>query len=143
LQNLTLLVGPNGAGKSNFFDSLRFLAHSMHVPLEEALAARSGILGVLRKLPGGRIASSFSIAVDLVAEDGSTGTYSLTVGAGPDGSATIDREECRIGDDYFTGWGSHSTTAYRAHPLSHVIAQPSWHLAETQYFPMCLRSSPG
>ena len=54
LHPFTLLVGPNGAGKSNFLDSLRFLAYSMYAPLEEVLNARSGIRGVLRKLPRGR-----------------------------------------------------------------------------------------
>lgn len=43
LQPLTLLVGPNGAGKSNFLDSLRFLLHTMHNPLEQALLVHSGM----------------------------------------------------------------------------------------------------
>lgn len=70
LQSFTLLVGPNGAGKSNFLDSLRFLVHSMHAPLEQVLEVRSGIKSVLRKLPKGRISPSFSIEVEFVLEDG-------------------------------------------------------------------------
>jgi predicted ATPase len=101
LQRFTLLVGPNGAGKSNFLDSLRFLVHSMHAPIEEVLEVRSGMKSVLRKLPQGRIASSFTIEVDFIIEDGRTGCYSLTVGPGSDGSSDIQKEACRVGEDRF------------------------------------------
>jgi predicted ATPase len=96
LQSLTLLVGPNGAGKSNFLDSLRFLADSMHGPLEQALEARSGVKGTLRKLSKGRTASSFSIGVDFLM-DGKAGAYCLTVDAGSE----IESEFCQVGGDYF------------------------------------------
>ncbi len=102
LHDLTLLVGPNGAGKSNFLDSLRFLADSMHRPLEQVLALHSGTKGVLRKLPQGRVASSFTISVVLVCENGTIGAYSLTVSAGSDDSANIESELCQIGHDFFT-----------------------------------------
>jgi predicted ATPase len=112
LQRFTLLVGPNGAGKSNFLDSLRFLVRTMHAPIEQVIEARSGMKSVLRKLPKGGISSSFSIAVEFTIEDGTTGSYSLTVGAGPDGAADIQSEECRVGKDRFAIRGgelSHST----------------------------------
>jgi predicted ATPase len=99
LQRFTLLVGPNGAGKSNFLDSLRFLVHSMHAPLEQALEVRSGIKSVLRKLPKGRMSSRFSIGVEFIDAEGRAGTYSLTVSSGVDGASNIEREECRVGDD--------------------------------------------
>jgi len=114
LQRFTLLVGPNGAGKSNFLDSLRFLVHSMHAPLEQVLEARSGIKGILRKLPKGRTSSSFSIAVEFVIEDGTTGRYSLTVRSGDNGAADIESEECRVGEHHFALIGrelSHSTSS--------------------------------
>jgi predicted ATPase len=102
LHPFTLLVGPNGAGKSNFLDSLRFLVHSMHSPIEQVLEVRSGIKSVLRKLPQGRISSSFSIGVEFITEDGTPGSYSLTVGSGSDGAADIQSEACRVGEDHFT-----------------------------------------
>jgi predicted ATPase len=102
LRPFTLLVGPNGAGKSNFLDSLRFLVHSMHAPIEQVLEVRSGIKSVLRKLPKGRISSSFSIGVEFLTVDGTPGSYSLTVGCGPDGAADIQNETCRVGEDHFT-----------------------------------------
>jgi predicted ATPase len=114
LQPFTLLVGPNGAGKSNFLDSSRFLVHSMHAPLEQALEARSGIKSVLRKLPKGQISASFSVGAEFVLEDGTTGVYSLTVRSGPDGAADIENEECRVGEDRFAVIGrtlSHSTSS--------------------------------
>jgi hypothetical protein len=105
----------------------------MHAPLEQVLEPRSGIQGVLRKLPRGRTSSSFSVGVDFVVEDGTTGRYSLTVSAGSDCSANIDAEECRVANDYFTALGpaiSHSVTttpaftrdrpalvAFGAHPV--------------------------
>jgi predicted ATPase len=74
LQPLTLLVGPNGSGKSNFLDALRFLVHSMYAPLEQVVEPRSGIRSILRKLPEGKLARRFSIAVTIGFDDGTTGT---------------------------------------------------------------------
>ena len=73
LQPLTLLVGPNGAGKSNFLDTLRFLVHSMHAPLEQVIEARFGMRSLLRKLPGGRSAESFRIGIDFSLAEGTSG----------------------------------------------------------------------
>jgi predicted ATPase len=114
LRRFTLLVGPNGAGKSNFLDSLRFLVHSMHAPLEQVLEVRSGMKSVLRKLPKGRISSSFSIGVEFSIGDGTTGAYSLTVSSGANGAADIESEECRVGDEHFALVGRrllHSTSS--------------------------------
>lgn len=101
LQPLTLLVGPNGSGKSNFLDGLRFLVHSMHAPLEQVLEARSGVRSILRKMPKGRIAPSFSIKVGFQLENAISGTYALTVGGGPEGGGTIEEEHCQVGADSF------------------------------------------
>ncbi len=101
LQPLTLLVGPNGSGKSNFLDALRFLADSMRAPLEEVVLRRYGIRSILRRLPSGGMASSFSIQVSFELEDARVGTYSVTVSAGNDDAAVIDEERCEVGDDHF------------------------------------------
>jgi predicted ATPase len=90
LEPLTLLVGPNGSGKSNFLDAIRFLVYSMHAPVEQVIDVRSGLKSILRKLPEGKIASSFQIAVDFELEDDRTGRYSLTISGGQDGAAVID-----------------------------------------------------
>lgn len=100
LQPLTLLVGPNGSGKSNFLDALRFLVHSMHAPLEQVIDARSGIRSILRKLPEGRMASSFSIEVSFELPNAAVGTYSLTVGEAAEGFI-IQEERCDLGVDGF------------------------------------------
>jgi hypothetical protein len=102
LQPLTLLVGPNGAGKSNFLDTLRFLVHSMHAPLEQVVEARYGIRSLLQKLPGGRSAESFRNGIDFNPGDGTTGAYSLTVAEGQDGAAVITEETCSVGQHGFT-----------------------------------------
>lgn len=102
LQPLALLVGPNGSGKSNFLDALRFLVHSMHAPLEQVLAARSGLRSVLRKLPGGRSAKRFLIEVEFELSPAVSGLYSIVVGEAPDGAAVIEAEHCRTGAHQFT-----------------------------------------
>jgi predicted ATPase len=102
LQPLTLLVGPNGAGKSNFLDTLRFLEHSMHAPLEQVIEARYGMRSLLRKLPGGRSAESFRIGIDFSLAEGTSGTYSLSIAEGKDGAAVITEERCMAGKHHFT-----------------------------------------
>src|ERR1700694_2513228 len=89
LQPLTLLVGPNGSGKSNFLDALLFLAEAMHATVDEVVAKRSGIRSLLRKLPQGRSASSFSIGVNFTIEGIGDGTYSLMIGQGAEGGSVI------------------------------------------------------
>ena len=102
LEPLTLLVGPNGAGKSNFLDTLRFLVHSMHAPLEQVIEARYGMRSILRKLPGGRSAESFRIGIDFCLAEGANGKYSLSVAEGQDGAAVVIEESCSVGKDGFT-----------------------------------------
>lgn len=99
---LTLLVGPNGSGKSNFLDALRFLAESMYAPLDHVLQARSGIRSILRKLPKGELAESFSIEVGFELEDMRRGLYLLHIGELARGRFVILEEHCEIGDDRFT-----------------------------------------
>lgn len=101
LQPLTLLVGPNGAGKSNFLDALRFVADSMHAPLEQVVSARTGMRSILRKLAGGRLASSFTIRIAFEV-DGTAGDYSVTIGEASDGASTIQSETCRIAGAEFS-----------------------------------------
>lgn len=118
LQPLTLLVGPNGAGKSNFLDTLRFLVHSMHAPLEQVIEARYGIRSLLRKLPGGRSAASFSIAIEFTLADGNSGTYSLRIAEGQDGTAVLTDEECRIGEAGFSAHLGKVASTARSTPAS-------------------------
>jgi hypothetical protein len=74
----------------------------MHAPLEQVIDARSGLKSILRKLPKGKIALSFKIAVAFELEDGTTGTYSLTISEGEDGAAVIDQERCEVTDEHFS-----------------------------------------
>ncbi|MEO8659098.1 MAG: AAA family ATPase [Bryobacteraceae bacterium] len=97
LEPLTLLVGPNGSGKSNFLDSLRFITHCMHAPLEQVVEARSGIHSILRKQSNLRYAKEFSIQVEFAFPEGTEGRYFLRIGEGPDNAAVIEEEECRVG----------------------------------------------
>jgi predicted ATPase len=101
LQPLTLMIGPNGSGKSNFLDSLRFIADSMHAPLEQVLEARLGIKTLFRGMPNGQQAKSFSINVQFDLDETTSGDYRLTIASGPDYSFTIEQEECRVGIDRF------------------------------------------
>ncbi len=101
LQPLTLLVGPNGSGKSNFLDALRFVVHSLHAPLEQVVKRRSGIQSILRKLPGGRVADRFSVALSFELDNSIHGRYSLTLGQGLEGAAVIEEEVCEVGNTGF------------------------------------------
>jgi hypothetical protein len=74
----------------------------MHAPLEQVIDARSGLKSILRKLPKGKIASSFRIALGFELEDETKGTYSLTISEGEDGAAVIDQERCEIADEHFS-----------------------------------------
>jgi predicted ATPase len=101
LEPLTILVGPNGAGKSNFLDGLRFLVHSMHAPLEQVLDARYGIGSILRKLPGGKRAASFTIEIGFQIADGNPGTYWITLAEESDGGFRVESESCQVGSHSF------------------------------------------
>lgn len=76
---LTALVGPNGSGKSNLVDALRFLAESMRIGLEAAIARRQGITA-LRRLSGGR-PFDITIEVFITGKDGGFGHYVIELGA--------------------------------------------------------------
>ena len=104
-------MGPNGSGKSNFLDALRFVVHSMHAPLEQVVAARSGMHSVLRKLPGALNAPSFTTTIDFALDDRTDGSWSVTCEEGRDGGVIIQREACRVG-----------TTEYLATPNGVVYA---------------------
>jgi predicted ATPase len=97
LEPLTLLVGPNGSGKSNFLDSLRFVTHCMHAPLEQVIEARSGIHSILRKQPHLRYAKDFSIELDFALPGGTVGKYFLRIGEGSGNTAVIEEEMCQVG----------------------------------------------
>ena len=114
LQPLTLLVGPNGSGKSNFLDALRFLRESMSSPLHQVAASRFGILSLLRWLPGGGLADSFTITIRFKLDGNKKGTYTLSVAEGPHNSAVIREELCRVGDDWFSSVSSNITPVPRS-----------------------------
>jgi predicted ATPase len=79
LSPLTALVGPNSSGKSNLVDALRFLAESMRIGLEAAIAKRQGITA-LRRRSGGR-PFDITIALSIEGKDGGSGSYVIELGA--------------------------------------------------------------
>ncbi len=91
---LTFLVGHNGSGKSNFLDALRFVADSLRYSLEHALRDRGGIAEVRRRSSGHP--NHFSIRLEFVLRDGSSGSYSFRVGARAGGGYEVQNEECAI-----------------------------------------------
>jgi predicted ATPase len=73
---LTALVGPNGAGKSNVADVFKFLAESLTVGLEAAIASRHGI-DVVRRWSSGR---PFNLSIRMNwKEESFSGTYQFTL----------------------------------------------------------------
>ena len=89
LQPLTFLVGRNGAGKSNFLDSLRFVADALNTSLEHAIRDRGGINNVRRRCRGHP--NHFSIRLEFVSPDGSTGYYAFRIGARKRDDRTRDK----------------------------------------------------
>ncbi len=80
LQPLTFLVGRNGAGKSNFLDALRFVADALNSSLDHAVRARGGINDVCKRSDRPITAPDhFSIRLEFVLPDGSTGYYSFQI----------------------------------------------------------------
>jgi hypothetical protein len=73
----------------------------MHASLEEVFR-RFGIRSVLRKMPGARIATGFSIRVGFELDDSTTGVYSLSIDEGQEGASVIREERCEVGEDWFT-----------------------------------------
>ena len=89
LQPLTFLVGRNGAGKSNFLDALRFVADSLNSELGHAIRDRGGINDVRRRCRGHP--NHFSIRLEFVSPDGSTGYYAFRIGARKRDDRTRDK----------------------------------------------------
>lgn len=100
LDNPTFLVGRNGSGKSNLIDAITFLAEAMASPLESVINHRGGISEVCHRLPGGRSAESFVLAVDLgmLRPDLVSGSYLFEIRALPGNDFEVVREVCRALD---------------------------------------------
>ena len=102
LQPLMFLVGRNGAGKSNFLDALRFVADALNSSLDHAIRDRGGINDVRRRSRGHP--NHFSIRLEFVLTDGSTGHYAFRIGSRPRGNEDdkgrggyqVQTEECSI-----------------------------------------------
>lgn len=92
---LTWLVGANGSGKSNFLDALHFVRDCLDNSLENALRERGGISEVRRKSSGHP--THFGIRLEFISPDGLPGRYAFNVGALPNNSYEVQREECVIG----------------------------------------------
>ena len=91
---LTFLIGRNGAGKSNFMDALRLVSDSLNSSLEHALRDRGGINEVRRRSSGHP--THFSIQLDWVLPDGSSGEFSFRVGAKRERGFEVQHETCRV-----------------------------------------------
>lgn len=96
---LTFLVGPNGSGKSNCVDGLRFVADALRNSLDHALRDRGGINEVRRR--SGGHPTHFGIRAEFTLPDDQTGYYAFRIGARPKGGFQVQREECRLGDQFF------------------------------------------
>ena len=94
LQPLTFLVGRNGSGKSNFLDALRFVADALNYSLEHAIRDRGGINDVRRRSRGHP--NHFSIRLEFVLPNGSTGHYAFRIGTRSSGGYVVQTEECNI-----------------------------------------------
>ena len=95
---ITFLVGPNGAGKSNFVEALRFLSYGLSNSLESALDNRSGFRSIVHR---GADKEAVSIDVFFRLEDERKGNYLVEIGALENGTATVRREECSVGGEWF------------------------------------------
>ena len=94
LQPLTFLVGRNGSGKSNFLDALRFVADALNSSLDHAVRARGSINDVRRRSRGHP--NHFSIRLEFVLPNGSTGHYAFRIGTRSSGGYVVQTEECNI-----------------------------------------------
>jgi predicted ATPase len=79
---LTVLVGQNASGKSNVADVLQFVADTLRLGLERAVAERHGFGTISRS--GGDKTRDVSIRVDVENEQG-TGFWELVLGSGEGG----------------------------------------------------------
>lgn len=96
---LTFLVGANGSGKSNCVDGLRFVADALRNSLDHALRDRGGINEVRRR--SGGHPTHFGIRAEFTLPSGRGGYFAFRIGARPKGGFQVQREECRIGNDFF------------------------------------------
>ena len=97
LQPLTFLVGHNGTGKSNFLDALRFVADALNSSVDHAVRDRGGIDAVRRRSRGHP--NHFSIVLEFVLPEGSTGRYAFRVGTRRQQSYReyeVQMEECKV-----------------------------------------------
>ncbi|MEI7732201.1 MAG: AAA family ATPase [Verrucomicrobiota bacterium] len=73
---MTALVGPNGTGKSNIADVFRFVAETLTIGLESAIASRHGINALRRWTPG----RPFNLGITLsVSEPSFSGEYGFVL----------------------------------------------------------------
>ncbi len=99
---LTFIVGRNGTGKSNFLDALRFVSDALNTSLEHAIRDRGGINDVHRR--SCEPPTHFSVRLEFVLPDGSTGHYAFRIGTRSPGGYEVQTEECKIlneGEVYF------------------------------------------
>lgn len=99
LQPLTFLVGRNGAGKSNFLDALRFVADALNTSLDHAIRDRGGINDVRRRSRGHP--NHFSIRLEFVLSDGSSGHYAFRIGTRSPGGYEVQKEQCKLHPDLY------------------------------------------
>ena len=99
LQPLTFLVGRNGSGKSNFLDALRFVADALNTSLDHAIRDRGGINDVRRRSRGHP--NHFSIRLEFVLSDGSSGHYAFRIGTRSPGGYEVQKEQCKLHPDLY------------------------------------------
>ena len=93
---LTFLVGRNGSGKSNFLDALRFVADALNTSLDHAVRARGSINDVCKRSDRPiTTPDHFSIRLEFVLPDGSTGYYAFQIQTRLT-RYMVQTEECRF-----------------------------------------------
>jgi len=90
---MTALVGANGSGKSNLADVFRFVAESLTIGLEAAIAGRHGINAV-RRWSSGR-PNNVSIQMQ-IREEAFHGSYAFTLGGSSVEDYRVKAEEAVI-----------------------------------------------
>lgn len=86
----------------------------MRSPFEQVVDARSGMLSLLRKLPGGVQSHAFSIQIDFELSDGEPGSYRIALATYGDHSVALENERCIFGEHWFesnAGLFRHNVTA--------------------------------
>ncbi len=118
LQPLTFLVGRNGSGKSNFLDALRFVADALNSSLDHAIRDRGGINDVRRRSRGHP--NHFSIRLEFVLSDGSTGHYAFRIGTSSQRGYEVQKEQCKLHSDlyYHIDKGNVTRTSVKVAPAA-------------------------